>query len=303
MKSFAHTLCRLSSGCLWVAILLFHSVLLRGQQYVAPEVPDSIASLDGRVSYATAHYWDDFNFADTTLLSHDYGEQALVDFIGLLSYASPEMCETPVREWLEAMKTHAKAYDYFMQEAEEYLYRPESPLHNETLYQLVLQQVVRQGAATEACMERARFQLSLVSRNQVGGKATDFRYLRADETEATLKETAPGLPLLLIFYDPDCRHCRETIDRLTSMSLLHQVVNDGRLAVLAIYAEGDEELWRGTKDELPMEWGVGMDLSGIKDNVLYDLKSMPTIYLIDAERRVVLKDATIPQILSSLIRL
>ena len=299
MKSSLHP----APCTLLLAILLLHSISLRGQQYVPPQVPDTVADLDARVSYATAHYWETFNFADTTLLSHDYGEQALVDFIGLLSYASPEMRETAVGKWMETMEPHPKAYVYFVQEAEEYLYRPESPLQDEALYQLVLQQVVRQGAASEARMERARFQLRLLSRNHTGDKATDFRYLRADGLEASLAETAPDRPLLLVFYDPECRHCRETIDRLASMSLLRQAINDGRLSVLAIYVEGDEQLWRGTRDELPVEWVVGMDLSGIRDNMLYDLKSMPTLYLLDADRRVTLKDATVPQILSSLIRL
>ena len=48
---------------------------------------------------------------------------------------------------------------------------------------------------------------------------------------------------------------------------------------------------------------VGMDVSGVRDSALYDLKSMPAVYLLDAGRRIVLKDANVAQILAKLAQL
>ncbi|MDE6695315.1 MAG: DUF5106 domain-containing protein, partial [Muribaculaceae bacterium] len=81
----------------------------------------------------------------------------------------------------------------------------------------------------------------------------------------------------------------------------HQGINDaiaeGRLGVLAIYAEGKRDVWDETKVDMPGNWSVGYDLSGILDEELYDLPAMPIIYLLDEGKRVILKDPDITQLI------
>ena len=55
-------------------------------------------------------------------------------------------------------------------------------------------------------------------------------------------------------------------------------------------------MWRDRLDEIPDDWTVGTDRELIKTQALYDLKAMPTLYLLDADKRVLLKDASFAQI-------
>lgn len=75
-------------------------------------------------------------------------------------------------------------------------------------------------------------------------------------------------------------------------NLLKQAVETGYLTVLAIYTEGNLEVWKHTLDKLPEEWIVGCDREVIKEHTLYDLKAMPSLYLLDADKIVLLKDAS-----------
>ena len=57
----------------------------------------------------------------------------------------------------------------------------------------------------------------------------------------------------------------------------------------------DEELdeWRKHLNEFPKEWINGYDKKfAIKEQQLYDLKAIPTLYLLNKEKTVLLKDAT-----------
>ena len=87
---------------------------------------------------------------------------------------------------------------------------------------------------------------------------------------------------------------------MTQDATLDKAVSDGRLSVLAIYTEGDEDVWLRTLPEIPKIWTAGNDRMGIKDGALYDLKAMPSIYLLDSHKRVVLKDASFKQVLNKL---
>ena len=67
----------------------------------------------------------------------------------------------------------------------------------------------------------------------------------------------------------------------------------------------DEELdeWRRHRDEFPQEWINGYDKSlTIKTQNLYDLKAVPTLYLLDANKKVLLKDATVQAITQYLMK-
>ena len=53
--------------------------------FVLPEVPASLNTPEARANYVCEHYWDHFDFADTTYLhTPEVTEQALVDFMDLM---------------------------------------------------------------------------------------------------------------------------------------------------------------------------------------------------------------------------
>lgn len=72
--------------------------------------------------------------------------------------------------------------------------------------------------------------------------------------------------------------------------MLGMLVSGGALRVLAVCAEEDRALWERTKSDLPADWTVAYDVSGILQKELYVLPAMPTIYVLDSDNTVVLKD-------------
>jgi transporter family protein len=121
--------------------------------------------------------------------------------------------------------------------------------------------------------------------------AADFAYTDHRGKRQTLHGT-PAPRLLLLFYDPACSHCAEILDALQESPALTRLIAAGELAVLAAYTEGDRRLWDETKAALPQEWTVGIDNSRIVERELYSLPAMPVIYLLDKDKRVLLKDSS-----------
>ena len=59
------------------------------EEFRLPEVPVFLTDPAERAAYLAVHYWDYFNFADTTLISRpEITEQAFVDFISILPYTA-----------------------------------------------------------------------------------------------------------------------------------------------------------------------------------------------------------------------
>lgn len=101
----------------------------------------------------------------------------------------------------------------------------------------------------------------------------NFIYYLPDGSRHTLYQTRVNKNrLLLVFYDPECPSCHDVMMEMLHDKLLQQEVDAGNLTVLAIYTEGNLDVWKTTISELPKEWIVGTDREEIKQRCLYDCK-------------------------------
>ena len=268
---------------------------VKGEEMVFPypEVPAVMTEPAERLAYLLEHFWERYDFRDTALLQRrEITEQGFADFVGLLSQAQDRaLWQRAMKPFVAGVVETPEAYRCFGELAELYLYDPNSPMRDEELFLAFAAEFIKQRVRDEGVYARLEFQRDLALKNRVGQAAADFRYVRADGKGGSLRSTAKGKPLLLVFHDPDCVQCCETMAFLEESAVLAEAVKAGKVAVLAVYTEGYEEVWQAHKDELPAGWISANDHAAVKTQLLYDLKAMPTLYLLDGEQRVVLKDA------------
>lgn len=130
-----------------------------------------------------------------------------------------------------------------------------------------------------------------LSRNAARSKAADFSYVTR-EGKTTSLYSLPTRPTLLIFYDPDCDHCRDAVATLRNNAVLNKLVHASKVNVIAVDAEEDFSYWNRTAKHLPVEWTVAFDRSGIIDNDIYPLEEVPMIYVLNADRSIAVSKAT-----------
>lgn len=272
-----------------------------------PAIPTMLTQPEERKAYLMAHYWENFSFADTALVNNrNVSEQGAANYLAIL--ADGTLSEAQVKGSLDGfckgMEVQEHARKVFLQMMEDYLYNPNSPYHNEALYALFLERMLKSEYMDEARKGSLKFSLDLISRNCPGKVATDFVYFLPDGSRHSLAQTrAKNNRLLLVFYDPECPSCHETMQEMVADGLLAEAVKAGKLTVLAVYTEGNQEVWKRTLSDLPREWTVGSDRETVKQGALYDLKAMPSLYLLDGTKRVLLKDAPYAKIREEIVAL
>ena len=75
--------------------------------------------------------------------------------------------------------------------------------------------------------------------------------------------------------------------------MLNELQELGRLQVISLYPDADLEAWRRNLDHMPRRWIVSYDDGCmITENRSYDLRAIPSLYLLDAKKRVLIKDGT-----------
>ena len=270
--------------------------------FVFPEIPEMLTEPEQRLSFLIQHYWDKFDFADTTLLSKpEIAEQGFVNFIALFPQATAEDCTAGLDSLVRHAEPHPAAFSYLLGQAEKYLYDPNSPFHDEDFYVMFIRPFLASQTIGYADKSRLEFRVQLASMNRTGTTATDFKFIVYPKENASSLRATPGKELLLVFYDPECEGCHETLMELMQSDVLAKKVADGSVSVLAVYTEGNLDVWRKTASGLPKTWTIAADTGcKVKDTPLYDLKAMPTLYLLNAQKEVVLKDTSVPELMQYL---
>lgn len=287
--------CQIKSGISGGTDTVPSDTAILNEQFPLPSVPITLIDQEARKSYLLTHYWNNFNFSDTTLLDNrNVTEQGFVDFIALLANESTdELIKKSLDSWSKQVLTSSYAQKVFTTLANDYLYNPNSPYYNEKLYILCLQAFLEKLPSKDVMYSAYNFKLQLCKRNNPGSLATDFMYYLPDGNKVTLAKTpVKSKHLLLIFYDPECKLCHRVMNKMKTDETLTQAIKTGEVSVLAIYTEGNDEAWKKSLPDIPENWTVGSDHEVIKMEALYDLKAMPAIYLLDKQKQVILKDAT-----------
>ena len=184
---------------------------------------------------------------------------------------------------------------------EKYLLDPNSPLRSEELYIPVVQHILSSPLATEAEIRKAEWLLPRLILNRPGQKAADFGFItpkgRRNSLYAVLKEYKPE-QTLLFFSNPGCPNCREITETLDSDPEIQARTASGALLVVNIYPDEDVQAWLDYLPNYPSAWICGQDADQLLNSeTVYWLRAIPSLYLLDRQGCVVLKDAPLEEVL------
>lgn len=277
------------------------------KEFSMPTIPEELSTAWQRADYLAEHYWDHFDFSDTGYIHlPEITEQAFVNYLDILPHTGKQNAESSITQMLAqaiGKDSTGRMYPYFLDLYKSYLHGPNSPMRNDEYYIPVTGFILADTLSDMATRERAGFDLSMMKKNRLGQIASDFSYSLVSAKTGTLHQIQSDY-ILLMFYNPECQACGETIDYLKQSQPVNAYLQEGRLKILAVYPDSDWAIWKKHQGDIPAAWINCYDKDQlVKDRLLYDLKAIPTLYLLDKDKTVLLKDmdvVTVEKYLSDL---
>ncbi len=253
-------------------------------------LPSSLPASE-RAEYLRTHYWDTFDFADTLFIARADTLHMLDAFA---SYVALGADSVAMADLVRRASVSRPMLDYFGMLAERVLHDPNSPLRDVERYIPVLRgklaspwydTLERLGPETE---------LRLALRNRVGEQACDFRCTLASGATMRLYDLRADYTLLFL-TDPECPMCRRTTEELLASPRINELAERGTLRILTLYSGEDTAAWRRSLSHAPRGWLHACDAAcTVRDEGIYDLRALPALYLLDREKRVLVKDSADP---------
>ena len=284
---------------------LENSILVQNANsaFPLPEIPATIKGNRERAIYLSKYYWEAFDFKDTSLISKPaITEQAFVDYIHILNYIPFNHAKRSLKILFYLAQDSPDMYAHFASLFQKYYYDAESPFRNEELYIPALDIVLKSNILLPSDQEKYDFQREMIHKNRVGTKAADFVYTLPNGDWKRMHAFKSNYTILF-FTNPDSITCCDVIDEINESEILkkvfsHNSFSRNMLTVLSIYPNNNLDMWRNSLPSMPQKNCVHAYDKGqvIINKRVYDIKAIPTIYLLDKNKRIILKDTSLEEI-------
>ena len=277
------------------------------------KVPLSI-SADRRLAteFSARHYWDEFLSEDRLLrlspdastilgISPQIFEESFAGYVSLIENVDDTIAKHSMEHLVDrAVKMAEDGYPMFfsqiMQNGEKYLFDAHSPMLDDELYLPVLDGIEKCMVIPDSVKQTFRYQQEICGKNRVGTQAADFRY--TSQRGSSNMHSIKAEYLLIFFNDPDCPNCRQALEIMKKSDVILNMVGMGVMKVLAVSPGGKTELWAERRADFPMDWIYAYDPVGeLNKGTIYTLRTSPSIYLLDENKNVIIKDASLPHCL------
>lgn len=277
--------------------------------------PPAMMEQGQKMQYIAAHFWDSLVDTsrhypcDSTFISGVDAaevEQAMANYIMLSSSLPLDQARANIRRFASALMlcraadSTSNVFARMTEMTERYMYDPNSPMRDEDLYMPFADEMSRCPFVPEARRAAYASDAALSSLNCRGTKAADFTFSDRRGRVYSLYGIKADLTILF-FSNPGCTACKEIIEALQSDKGINDGIASGRVAVLNIYIDEDLGAWYDYMPIYPESWYNGYDHNHIiRGEEIYNVRAIPSLYLLDKDKKVILKDATTEKLINNL---
>ena len=279
------------------------------------EIPSMYTEPQERSTYAVQHFWDRFTdtsrvYACDSVTVNGVAMDAVESQMGLFTSMLKRLPYDAGRKAVAQLFDRAESFERKYPESnvfeqlsrltKHYLYDPNSPVRNEDLYQAYAEGLSRSELIDESYRMGYEWEARVCSRNRVGTKATDFSFIDTHGRHRTLYGIKAEY-MVLIFANPGCHACQEFTKAMSASPAISTLVESGRVKVVDVYIDQEIEDWKAHIADYPADWINGFDPEYvIRTDLLYNVRGIPSIYLLDADKTVMMKDAPEEDVLEAL---
>ena len=271
-----------------------------------------------RTVYAAQHFWDRFTdtsrvYACDSLTVNGVDKDAVESQMGLFATLLRQMPAEEGRKAVSRLFVRAESFERKYPESnvfeelsrltKHYFYDPNSPVRNEDLYQPYAEGLSRSDMIDEKYRMSYQWEARACGLNCVGTPAADFTFTDTRGRVRTLYGVKAEYTLL-VFGNPGCHACQELVAAMRETPEIDALIKAGRLQVVDVYIDQEIDDWKAHIPEYPTEWINGYDQDYvIRTDLLYNVRGIPSIYLLDASKTVLMKDAVQEDVLATLVNL
>lgn len=257
-----------------------------------PEIPMQYYNNPPKIQeFVMQHFFDNFPWDDPRIFNTPVAENKFKDYVDFVYQIDRPELDTFVVEALKASSINKTSHRLFFERLDKDLGYYMSNYKVEHTYIKMLQYILSTPDLEQFRRTYYEYELSTINKNLNGSIAADFRFVDEKGDTSNLHSVQSEY-ILLFLHNPTCSTCHEVRHRIAQYEWLNKAIASGKLIVLTVYMEKDANVWKHyleseANPSYMHAWNF--DLS-IEENSLYETRTIPYMFLLDKNKRVIRKN-------------
>lgn len=270
-----------------------------------PEFP-AVPIVDGKPDstypfrFVKSHYWDDVDFADSSLLRTPFFEKKLDDYYKYYVSPEPDSIISDVNYMLLASRESEEMFHYLLGKFTDKYINPEI-MGQDKVFIFLFNNFFSKGDTSwlnekqrEYVFNRAYFLMA----NQIGEAGANMLLTSLSEKPQSLYDVKAPYTFV-VFWDPNCGHCKETLPVIDSIYKAKWKAMGVQIFAVNIDNKSLKEWKTYIKDHHIEDWVHVYETNAQREAVLksgqpnfrqlYDVYQTPTLFLLDKDKRIIAK--------------
>lgn len=242
--------------------------------------------------YYIEHFFDNFAWNDPRIFNTPIVEQKLKEYCNLIYQLDNPDYDTLVVAALNKAKVNQTSYEYLFDALQYVLGRIVSPYKVEHTYIAMLKDALTYPKLNEDRKRHHTRELGFINKNLAGDTIPNFVMVLANGDTTTMYDIQSEYTILYLQH-PTCPTCHNVRNMMKNFPKLNQAIESGRLKVVMVYFEDDPKVWSNyiNSSEANPKYVQGWNFDqAIDDNDLFDTRTIPYMFLLDKDKKVIKKD-------------
>lgn len=265
---------------------------------IEPELPPAPLKEDGTVDslflyYAYRnHYWDHMDFNNDALLRSPVFHQMLERYLSRVIPQHPDSIIVEVDKLIARAEQTPELFKYIVWFTTFY-YETSQIMGFDAVFVHLVDKYYKTGKAfwaSESTLKKIIERADKIRPTLIGQIAQNMALI-----DTTLKSYIPlysiqAKYLIMIFWDPNCGHCKKEIEQLKEFYDAHS--SEFGVKVYSVCTDTSLTNWKKKIQEKQIEYWI--NVNGTRSALgnyqqLYDIYSTPVIYILNEEKKIIAK--------------
>jgi thiol-disulfide isomerase/thioredoxin len=262
-----------------------------------PKNPDgSLVDSNFRYQYYINHYWDNMDFSEPALLSTPAFHPRLKTYY---EEVIPPLIDTVIKYTdllLEKAKDEPELFQYIVRFVTGRYERSQYVAHD-AIFVHMIQKYYAEGLCPwvdEAVLEEMVKKAEKLSHILIGRKAPEL-YMADTNGVFRSNYEIDRKYTIMWFWELNCGHCKTATPKL--LEFYNRAKDSLDFEVYAVCTSSDTVKWKQAIIEKQLPWiNVGGNKANINYKIAYDVTTTPVIYVLDKEKKIIVKKIGIDEL-------
>ena len=253
-----------------------------------PQIPDKLTKVNMRSNFMVQHLWDDCKL-DKPIDNVDSFYDTFTDYISFFILADLDVVDKSVKDFVDKVSKNKTNLDNVISFIDAAVYNPASQFCSDDIYSMFARHLNDNKRVDKDVKLLFKTNAEKLANSKLGASFTNLNLMRGGSAAGDLNSLKAKYTVVIMNIDGDLDTSLMKL-RLSTDVVTNSLAKDGSIAIVSLYSdrtkkiEGDSDNWyTATVGEMERT---------------YDMRLRPTVYILDADKKIAAKGMTTDQILA-----